>query len=153
TTLTSSVFTLAAISCDRFFAILYPLRSRVTKKRTGLVITLIWIISALVSLPFLFVNKQLEFQWRNIVVKDCVENWPASINYDSVKNSCVVSHPLKTFYYFFATVCLFIIPICIMTTSYSLIVWKLWVNEIPGERSAANITVQHRAKKKVEILF
>ncbi|XP_022237845.1 substance-K receptor-like [Limulus polyphemus] len=36
-----------------------------------------------------------------------------------------------------------------MTAAYTMIIWKLWVNKVPGERSQANITVQHKAKKKV----
>ncbi|XP_013789283.1 allatostatin-A receptor-like, partial [Limulus polyphemus] len=43
----------------------------------------------------------------------------------------------------------FFLPVAIMATAYSLIIWKLWISELPGERNLVNITVQHRSKKKV----
>ena len=62
TCLTASVLTLSAISCDRFVAIWFPLRNRVTKQRTGIIITSIWIISMTVSLPFLIYRKYQRIQ-------------------------------------------------------------------------------------------
>ena len=62
TCLTCSVLTLSAISCDRFVAVYFPLRSRVTKSRTKLVIIIIWLISIVVSMPFLVTRKYYIFQ-------------------------------------------------------------------------------------------
>lgn len=59
TCLTSSVLTLSAISCDRYMAIMYPLRSRVTKKRTDAVIAVIWLCSLAISTPF-FLFRRLQ---------------------------------------------------------------------------------------------
>ena len=89
TCLTSSVLTLSAISCDRFIAILYPLqaRFRVTKHRTGILIILIWITSAIVSLPFLFMRKLYVIQVRedelttfSVLCKSTC--WPVSESFD-----------------------------------------------------------------------
>lgn len=55
--LTSSVLTLSAISCDRFVAIMFPLHVRITKQRTSVVITIVWIVSAVVSIPLIIVKK------------------------------------------------------------------------------------------------
>ncbi len=45
---------------------------------------------------------------------------------------------------------LFFIPVIIMTTVYSLIVWRLWVNKVPGaEWHFASFNAQNRAKKRV----
>ncbi len=38
-----------------------------------------------------------------------------------------------------------------MITAYSLIVWRLWVNQMPGEANQANVIAQKKAKKKVII--
>lgn len=59
TCLTSSVLTLSAISCDRYMAIMFPLRSRVTKKRTDAVIAAIWVCSLVISTPF-FLFRRLQ---------------------------------------------------------------------------------------------
>ncbi|XP_053207246.1 QRFP-like peptide receptor isoform X2 [Panonychus citri] len=149
TSLTSSVLTLSAISCDRFIAIMYPLRVRVTKQRTKAVITVIWIISLAVSTPFVIVRKHLEFQWRNFVETNCQEIWPPHTHYDPIKERCLTTYPWKKYYYTFVTIALFFLPIVIMTTAYALIIWKLWITKLPGESNAASICAQHRAKKKV----
>ncbi|XP_015788329.1 QRFP-like peptide receptor isoform X2 [Tetranychus urticae] len=149
TSLTSSVLTLSAISCDRFIAIMYPLRVRVTKQRTKAVITVIWIISILVSTPFLFVRKHLQIKWRNFIETNCQEVWPGHTVYDPEKERCITTYPGKKYYYTFVTIALFFLPIIIMTTAYVLIIWKLWITKLPGESNAASICAQHRAKKKV----
>ena len=59
---TSSVLTLTAIACDRFMAVLYPLRVRITQCRAQAVITSIWIISLAVAVPFAIFRKLMEIQ-------------------------------------------------------------------------------------------
>jgi hypothetical protein len=60
--LTSSVLTLTAIACDRFMAVLFPLRVRITQCRAGAVIISIWAISIVVSIPFAVYRKLFEIQ-------------------------------------------------------------------------------------------
>ncbi|XP_067142649.1 QRFP-like peptide receptor [Centruroides vittatus] len=152
TSLASSVLTLSAIACDRFVAIIFPLHTRITKQRTSFVITTIWIVSMASAVPFLIYREQKELQWENIVQKICSEKWPPVTTYDEDLNKCVTHYPSKKFYYLFITVCLFFMPIMIMLTAYTLIVWKLWISELPGNKTTANVTMQHRAKKKVIVL-
>lgn len=64
TCLTSSVLTLCAISCDRFMAVFRPLEVRTTEKRTGVILTVIWIISMAVALPLLIVKKHIVIEVR-----------------------------------------------------------------------------------------
>lgn len=151
TCLTSSVFTLAAISCDRFIAILYPLeaRFRVTKHRTGIIIVVIWFTSIVASLPFLFMRRHYEFEWKNFVETNCGESWPAKVVYDPFTKTCLTSHPAKKIYYTFVTIALFFVPIVVIGVAYTCIAWKLWANVTPGEHNEANVIAQDRAKKKV----
>jgi hypothetical protein len=67
------------------------------------------------------------------------------------KGFCVKSYPSKKIYYTFVTTTLFFIPVIVMITAYSLIVWRLWVNQMPGEANQANVIAQKKAKKKVII--
>jgi lipid-A-disaccharide synthase-like uncharacterized protein len=55
-----------------FVAIFFPLRARVTKQRTGLIITGIWFVSLLVSIPFLIYRKHYEIQVR--IFHNCKQN-------------------------------------------------------------------------------
>ncbi|KAL3180436.1 hypothetical protein MRX96_008997 [Rhipicephalus microplus] len=59
TCLTCSVLTLSAISCDRFIAIMFPLQAhvRVTKQRTSAVIAIIWVTSAIISVPLIIFSR------------------------------------------------------------------------------------------------
>ncbi|XP_022238545.1 RYamide receptor-like [Limulus polyphemus] len=149
TCLTSSVLTLSAIACDRFVAIMFPLHARITKRRTGLVISGIWWISMMVSIPFLIYRRFYSLQWKDFLESHCGESWPRKSEFDPELQLCVTRYPSKQLYYTFVTITLFFLPVAIMVTAYFLIIWKLWISELPGERNLANITVQHQAKKKV----
>ncbi|XP_022252797.1 substance-P receptor-like [Limulus polyphemus] len=149
TCLTSSVLTLTAIACDRFIAILFPFRARITKQRTGVVITVIWLVSLAVAIPFIIYREYYQIQWKDFVEAHCGETWPPAIVYDENLQKCVTTYPSKQLYYTFVAVTLFFLPVIIMATAYFLIIWKLWVSEVPGERNPVNISVQHRSMKKV----
>merc|ERR1719336_2148164 len=58
----SSVMTLSAISCDRFLAVICPLRTRVTQRKARYFIVSVWLLAALVASPFLFFRKIVEIQ-------------------------------------------------------------------------------------------
>ncbi|CAG2106006.1 unnamed protein product [Medioppia subpectinata] len=148
TCLTSSVLTLSAISCDRFVAIFFPLRARVTKQRTGLVIGIVWVVSLLVSIPFLIYRQHYTFEWRDYIETNCVESWPSVSVYSASAGGCVKTYVSKQIYYTFVTTTLFFLPVAVMITAYSLIVWRLWVNQMPGERNQTNVSVHKKAKKK-----
>ncbi|XP_023220961.1 cholecystokinin receptor type A-like [Centruroides sculpturatus] len=89
------------------------------------------------------------FQWSDFLEIQCSDVWPHETVYSEELGRCVKEIKGKKIYYTFVTVALFFLPIVIMSTSYSLIIWRLWMNKVPGERSVANISLQHKAKKKV----
>lgn len=71
----ASIFTLVAVSLNRFWAIVYPLRSQLTKRHAKAVISSIWILSALITLPYIVVLRLDED------TLSCEENWPENVNY------------------------------------------------------------------------
>ncbi|XP_065293282.2 QRFP-like peptide receptor isoform X3 [Dermacentor albipictus] len=152
TCLTCSVLTLSAISCDRFIAIMFPLQAhvRVTKQRTSAVIGVIWITSAAISVPLIVFSRLYTVSWTPLEsVTYCGWTWPTEASWDAEREECVFASSGRKLYYLLVTVALFFLPVAIMLTAYSLIVWRLWITQMPGERSAANINAQCRAKKKV----
>ncbi|KAG8199982.1 hypothetical protein JTE90_006226 [Oedothorax gibbosus] len=149
TCLTSSVLTLSAISCDRFMAIMFPLHVRITKQRTSIVMQVVWILSIIVSIPFLLVKKHEVYEFQDFVQPVCTERWPMDSYYDEKAGHCDSVEKYRSTYYLMVSITLYFLPIFIMITAYSLILWKLWISEVPGERHAANINVQYRARKKV----
>ncbi|KAF0302139.1 Substance-K receptor [Amphibalanus amphitrite] len=64
TALTASVLTLTAIACDRFVAVMFPLRARrsQTGRRVGIIIAGIWVVSMAAALPLLIHRHLLEIQ-------------------------------------------------------------------------------------------
>ncbi|GAB6030927.1 hypothetical protein CHUAL_007754 [Chamberlinius hualienensis] len=149
TTLTSSVLTLAVISCDRFLAVIFPLRVRLVQQRPSIVIGLIWCLAMAVSAPFLIYKEYQQINWKNFVECQCVERWPVRFEYSLELGACVATTPAKQIYYTFVTVALFFLPMLIMSATYCMIVWRLWVTQVPGERSDAAVTTQSRSKRKV----
>ncbi|KAI0208586.1 RYamide receptor, partial [Lamellibrachia satsuma] len=72
-----SAFTLVAISLDRYIAIIYPLRPRMTTRQAALVIALIWTLSMAVPLPVALMSRIVQRGDAYGVQRDsCEELWP-----------------------------------------------------------------------------
>ncbi|GAB6030926.1 hypothetical protein CHUAL_007753 [Chamberlinius hualienensis] len=149
TALTSSVLTMTAISCDRFFAVMCPLRARFTKQRASGVISAIWMTSVASSMPFIFLRQYSEIKWKNYTQPHCGDVWAAQTYYDVTNGVCIVDYPIKRLYYIFFTMTLFFLPITVMSITYFLLVRKLWLSPPPGEYHNNGVSIQSRAKKKV----
>lgn len=70
-----SILTLVAVSLNRFWAIVYPLRSQLTKPRAKTIISAVWVLSTLITLPYILVLRLDEN------VMSCEEIWPKNLNY------------------------------------------------------------------------
>ncbi|XP_064457020.1 substance-K receptor-like [Ornithodoros turicata] len=149
TTVTCSVLTLSAISCDRFSAILFPFHTRVTKQRTGGVLVSVWLVSAAVASPLLLYSTPYTVQWSLDESRTyCGDSWPQTITWDGA--TCMVRSPSKQLYYAAVTVALFFVPVAVMSSAYALIIITLWKErQPPGEHSPRNIHLHSRAKRKV----
>ena len=64
TALTASVLTLTAIACDRFKAVMFPMRARRSQnsRRLGFIIAAIWLVSVAAALPLLLYRHLHEIQ-------------------------------------------------------------------------------------------
>ncbi|GFT42598.1 putative neuropeptide receptor [Nephila pilipes] len=139
TCLTATTLTLTAIACERFIAIIFPLHTRITKHRNWVVISSIWVVSVIVSTPFLIVKKFSTYQERNFPEISCEDDW----------DSLFKTYPLKQLYYTFMTMTLFFLPAIIMIVLYLIVVCRLTELQVPGE---TNINVHQQNKKKVRNL-
>lgn len=70
----ASIFTLTAVSLNRFWAIVYPLRKQMAKKHAIVVIVVIWIVCILLTVPYMMVLN------LDKTTMECIEYWPG-INY------------------------------------------------------------------------
>ena len=118
-----SVFTLLAISIDRFFAIYEPLKSRLlfSRRRVKWLLVCVWIVSMLVSLPMLFVNSvRIEGVKGFAEIATCRETWAANGS--------------KQSYNVFVFLVLYVIPVLFMSLAYIRIGKTLWSTDSAIER-------------------
>lgn len=142
---TSSVLTLTVISIERFFAIVFPLRGKMSIMVTGLLIALSWLVSAAIAAPQLFVRQVLTYEYSNRNDVFCVEIWPKVY-----KNTACVGHePWKTVYYTIEGIVMYVIPVVIMIGAYSVIAFKLLLRRVPGNTIGSRTSSQDRTRKKV----
>ncbi|XP_061706815.1 cholecystokinin receptor-like [Cydia pomonella] len=106
------VWTLVAISLERYFAICRPLKSRKwqTQSHAYKMIALVWLLSLVLNFPILIVSTLQPM--RETAYYKCREVWP--------------NLELERAFSLGLDVALLIIPIFVMVFAYSLIVTKLW---------------------------
>ncbi|XP_064599956.1 histamine H2 receptor-like [Liolophura sinensis] len=112
---TASILNLCMISVDRYFVITRPFQYAMkrTPKRMAIMITMVWVASALISIPPLF-------GWKS----------------DQMLNQCVLSQELG--YQIYATLGAFYLPLTIMIVVYYRI-WRVSSRIAKQERKSSNI--------------
>ncbi|OWF48461.1 trissin receptor-like isoform X1 [Mizuhopecten yessoensis] len=142
---TSSVLTLTVISIERFFAIVFPLKGKMSQCVMGLSIAVSWLVSAAIAAPQLFVRKVIRYEFKNRDEVFCTEIWPKFY-----KNAACISHePGKVIYYTIEGIVMYVIPVIIMIGAYTVIALKLMLRKAPGNSLRSTSSSQDRTRKKV----
>ncbi|CAL1279180.1 unnamed protein product [Larinioides sclopetarius] len=107
-----SAWTLVSMSVERYFAICHPLKSRKwqTLSHAYKMIALVWISSLLCMLPILVLSRLQKIKGTD--KQKCRESWPSL----TAEKSFTV----------FLDIFLLILPLVLMTVTYSLIIRTLW---------------------------
>ncbi|CAC5403024.1 NPFFR2 [Mytilus coruscus] len=92
---TLSVLTLTCISIERFLAIVFPLKGKLTLRGIYISITVTWTISLAIASPHLFIRELIEMQFRNRKDTSCQEQWPKYYT----DNKCKTEEPGRKIYY------------------------------------------------------
>jgi len=127
-----------AISVDRYRAIIFPLRPRLTTPKAAVVIGVTWLLALLASLP-VAVNARL----TPVVEPDgdrrdfCDEVWPGGR-----QQRYAYSLAVMVLQYF--------LPLAILSFTYANIAVVIWVKRIPGE--AENTRDRRLAASKRKVL-
>ncbi|XP_033630595.1 galanin receptor type 1-like [Asterias rubens] len=141
----ASSFTLVAMSMDRYFAVVHPLKffGVRTLRNVICVISFIWALAIACAAPFLFVFETFDMLDANgDEVSYCVEVWPDDNPRDDIKLS-------RRYFYTFLFVISYMLPLLLMITSYLLILRALWTTFKPSEDSESSA---NNAKKKVTLI-
>ncbi|XP_043945239.1 galanin receptor 2b-like [Protopterus annectens] len=127
-TMYASSFTLAAVSVDRYLAIRYPLRSRELRTPCNAVaaMTIIWGLSIIFAGPYLSYYDLIDYDSSHI----CVPGW------EEWKRKIIDTY---TF------ICGYIIPVLIVSLSYTRTIKYLWTAVDPLE----DMSESRKAKRKV----
>ncbi|XP_044173492.1 neuropeptide SIFamide receptor-like [Acropora millepora] len=112
-----SVQSLVAISVDRFYAVWFPLKAARTKPRMKCVISLVWLTSALIHLPYLYAFNIVTVSGDKTY---CFVVWP---------------RPVTKVVFLLLIFVILIIPLGIITALYSLIVKKIRSQTLYGVRN------------------
>ncbi|VEN54689.1 unnamed protein product, partial [Callosobruchus maculatus] len=133
----ASVFSLMAISIDRYMAIIKPLQPRMGRKLTLLVALGTWLTGILMGIPYLLYFKTYTLEDENGRIV-CYMEWPDGITNDSYQE------------YIFNVVFLvvtYMVPILAMIFTYARIGLELWGSQSIGEvtqRQMDNIKSKRR---------
>ncbi|KAL3876568.1 hypothetical protein ACJMK2_034405 [Sinanodonta woodiana] len=130
---TGSVSTNMAIGLDRLVVVMYPFRLKLTGTKYRIIVFIIWIIAIAISAVQLVVART-KF---NPVSKrtECEEQWP--------------SNDWNQRYTIFLTIVFYVIPLIILTVTYSIIGCILWRRTVPGNADAVRDQAQLRSKRKI----
>lgn len=125
-----SIFTVVAISCDRFFAVVLPLKTIITKTVCKIILATIWISSVVIRLPMLY---GLETDY------DRYGKWSCSLSLDDV-----FYKGAEKAYYKFALIGLFAVPLSVTAVLYTGILISLKLRKVPGEEVLRSMGRQQR---------
>ncbi|RZF35287.1 hypothetical protein LSTR_LSTR011669 [Laodelphax striatellus] len=138
----ASVFTLMAISIDRYMAIMHPLRPRMGRRTTLCIAGAIWVVGTVLSLPMLifFTTVVQDFPNGDSRVV-CYSEWPDGATNESYQ---------EYLYNVFFMVLTYFLPISSMSFTYIRVGIELWGSQSIGEctqRQLENIKSKRRVQR------
>ncbi|CAM1331981.1 Uncharacterised protein g10733 [Pycnogonum litorale] len=143
-TVSSSVFTLVAMCIDRYVAIIYPLRPRMSKKIAWIVIATIWLGASILSVPMLIYSTTDTFHFKDGTYRTvCWIVWPdgpSQVSLYDYRYNIVFLHLT------------YVIPISLMAFAYTKMGRTLWGSRGIGEHISAQST-NIRSKQRVVKMF
>ena len=134
-----TVYTLLAMSIDRYIAIIYPLHPKLTRKQCHLTIALLWLFSILFSCP-IFVEMH--------ILHTCFHR-----NAREETQTLCRSHGLpprvQTIYNIASLAVIYWIPLCLLSIIYIRLGWQLNRSQAPGEAHSERDAKIKKSKQKV----
>ncbi|EDO34996.1 predicted protein, partial [Nematostella vectensis] len=131
------VLTLTAIAFNRFFAVVFPLKSIMNPKFTKVLILLIWICACVFAAPTLYVMEVI------VNPEDgnyyCIENWAPTFDNETTPR----------YYTLLIFIVMYAIPLTFITCLYACVIRKVWIRQVPGNVTRANQRLEGDMKKRV----
>ncbi|KAJ0057532.1 hypothetical protein NL108_009288 [Boleophthalmus pectinirostris] len=79
----ASIYSMTAISLDRYIAITHPLQKRLSSTETRVVVTIIWILALLLAFPQYYYSSIMQLPGRTV----CYIDWPeySALNFQKIE--------------------------------------------------------------------
>ncbi|KAL7729649.1 hypothetical protein ACLKA6_007925 [Drosophila palustris] len=143
-TVSTSVFTLVAISFDRYIAIVHPLKRRTSRRKVRFILVLIWALSCVLSAPCLLFSSIMTKHYYNGKSRTvCFMMWPDG-RYPTSMTDYVYNLTILVLTYG--------IPMIIMLICYTLMGRVLWGSRSIGENTDRQMESM-KSKRKVVRMF
>ena len=134
-----TVYTLIAMSVDRYIAIIYPLNPKLTRKQCQWVIGGLWAFSILFSSPIFLEMHILEICFH----RDSIEHSETRCQTNGL------SPVIQTFYNILTLSVIYLIPLFVLTIVYISLGWYLNQSRAPGEAHSERDAKIKKSKQKV----
>ena len=131
-----STLTVVLIGCERLVAVVFPLHVKmITAKPRVVLLTLTWIVSALVHAPYLYTFKLTDTSTG----KYCIPSWEPE--FEEPKTSQM--------YLTFLCVFLILVPFTLLSAIYATIVWKLVKQEGSLKHATSGTVIRDKMNRNV----
>ena len=134
-----TVYTLTAMSVDRYIAIIHPLQPKLTRKQCHKLIGGLWTFAIVFSSPILF-----EMHIRHICYHRNSKEYSQTI---CQTNGLYPS--IQTMYNVATLTIIYLIPLCILSIVYIRLGWQLNQSRAPGEAHSERDAKIKKSKQKV----
>nr|CAD7585525.1 unnamed protein product [Timema genevievae] len=136
-----SAYTLVAISVDRYMAIMWPLKPRMSKTQAKVVILIVWTIAVITALPIPLVSQLIQpTEFFKICGRFiCEERWE--------------DKSMRYLYSMTLMVLQYIVPLIVLVFTYVRIAVVVWGKQIPGEAENSRDQRMARSKRKHRVLL
>lgn len=131
-----STFTMAAISLDRYFVIVYPLRPRMTMRTGVALVGVTWASGALMSLPFVIYARVERVELFLHSSMRCRLAYPDPADrYEQAVTMTTVSAQ-------------YVLPMSVIAVAYGRIARKLWARPLIGQPTLTQSLLHGKMKQK-----
>jgi hypothetical protein len=134
-----TVYTLIAMSVDRYIAIIYPLQPKLTRKQCHKLIAGVWAFSIIFSSPIFF-----EMHIRHVCFHRNSKEHSQTI---CQTNGLYPS--IQTIYNVATLTIIYLIPLCVLSIVYIRLGWQLNQSRAPGEAHSERDAKIKKSKQKV----
>ena len=136
--LAASMFSLVAISLDRSFAILLPMKKIMTRNVVRFAIAMAWLGALALMLPLMIATKNVQLEGEDGMI--CDEFWP-----DTMSPKVYITVLIVTAYF---------IPLMIISLVYSMAGLRLCSRKLPGHQNpTAHKKVQASSRRATTMLI